>query len=123
MLKRLAVSLLGLAFVAAAPPVWAQHFAQAQAVAAQSYFSYPDVSLTAGAAAVQILAANPQRVTAICQNTGAANVARIGDANVGANRGTILYANGAGLTFDVTSAVYGYSASGTTVNCAEIVRP
>jgi len=123
MLKRLAMLLLGLAVVASAAPVRAQHFAQTQGVAAQSYVSYGDVALTAGAAAVQVLAANPGRVTAICQNTGTANTARVGDANVGANQGTVLYANGAGVTFDVTGAIYAYSASGTTINCAEIVRP
>lgn len=123
MLKRLAIPLLGLAIIAAAAPVWAQHFAQDQTVAAQVYLSYPDASIAAGAAAVQVLAANPSRVTAICQNTGTANTARIGDANIGSNRGTMLYANGAGLTLDVTSAIYAYSQAGTTVNCAEVVRP
>jgi hypothetical protein len=123
MLKRPAILLLGLAIIAAAAPAEAQHFAQAQGVAAQNYLSYADVSLAAGAAAVQVLAANPNRVTAICQNTGANNTARIGDANVGANQGTLLYANGAGLTFDATGAIYAYSQGGTTINCAEIVRP
>lgn len=123
MLKRLAMLFSAAAAVAAASPAFAQHFAQAQGVAAQSYMSYADVSLTAAAAAVQVLAANPGRVTAVCQNTGTANAARIGDASVGANRGTVLYANGAGVTFDVTGALYAYSASGTTINCAEVVRP
>ena len=123
MLKRLTIPLVGFAIIAAAAPVWAQHFAQSQTVAAQDYLSYPDVSLTAGGAPVRVLAANPNRVTAICQNTGATNTARIGDANVSANQGTMLYADGAGLTFDVTGAIYAYSQGGTTVNCAEIVRP
>ncbi len=106
-----------------AAPAHAQHFAQAQGVAAQNYLSYADVALAAAAPPLQVLAGNPNRVTAICQNTGATNTARIGDANVGANQGTMLYANGAGVTFDITGAIYAYSQSGTTINCAEIVRP
>jgi hypothetical protein len=123
MFKWLAIPLLALAIMASAVPVRAQHFAQGQTVAAQGYLSYPDVSLSAGAAAVQVLAANPDRVTAICQNTGTSNTARIGDAAVGNSRGTMLYANGAGLTLDVSGAIYAYSQGGTTINCGEIVRP
>jgi hypothetical protein len=123
MLKRLATLFSTALLVAFAAPAFAQHLAQTQGLAAQSYVSYPDVSLAAAAAAVQILAANPTRVTAICQNTGATNTARVGDASVGANRGAVLYANGAGVTFDVTGAIYAYSAAGTTINCAEVVRP
>ena len=122
MLKRLAILLLGLATLAAAAPARAQHFSQTQAVAGQSYVSYPDVPLAAGAPAVQVLAANPNRVTAICQNLGTSNTARVGDAGIGAVQGAVLYGNGAGITIDVTGAVYAYSASGTTINCAEIVR-
>ncbi|HVB82186.1 MAG TPA: hypothetical protein VNE82_19820 [Candidatus Binataceae bacterium] len=122
MLKRLAMLFSAAALAAAPIPAFAQHLAQAQGLAAQSYVSYLDVSLTAAGPAVQILAANPARVTAICQNTGPTNTARVGDAGVGASRGAVLYANGAGVTFDVTSAIYAYSAAGTTINCAEVVR-
>lgn len=124
MRKRSAIALTGLAIIiVAAATARAQHFAQAQGVAAQNYLSYADVSLAAGAPAVQVLAANPNRVTVICQNTGGTNTARVGDTNIGASQGTMLYANGAGLTFDVTAAIYAYSQGGTTINCAEIVRP
>jgi hypothetical protein len=123
MLKWLSIPLVAFVVIAGAVPVRAQHFAQGQTAAAQAYLSYPDVSLSAGAAAVQVLGANPNRVTAICQNTGTSNAARIGDAAVGVSRGTMLYANGAGLTLDVTDAIYAYSQDGTTINCAEIVRP
>lgn len=123
MSRSFAIVILGLAILITAVPVRAQHFSQTQAVATQTYLSYPDVALTAGAPPVQVLAANPKRVTAICQNTGTANTARLGDTNTGANQGTMIYANGAGLTLDITGAVYAYSQDGTTVNCAEIVRP
>jgi hypothetical protein len=123
MLKRFAIVILGLVAIVAAAPARAQHLSQTQAVAGQNYVSYADVSLAAGAAAIQMLAANPNRVTAICQNLGASNTARVGDANIGAAQGTVLYGNGAGVTLDVTGPVYAYSASGTTINCAEIVRP
>jgi hypothetical protein len=123
MLKRLATLFSIALLVAFAAPAFAQHFAQTQGLAAQSYVSYSDVSLTAAAAAVQVLAANSARVTAICQNTGATNTARVGDVSVGVNRGAVLYANGAGVTFDVNSAIYAYSAAGTSINCAEVVRP
>jgi hypothetical protein len=123
MIRRLAMLCFAGAAIAVAVPALAQHLAQTQGLAAQSYVSYTDVTLTAAAAAVQVLAANPGRVTAVCQNTGATNTTRVGDASVGANRGTVLYPNGAGVTFDVTGAIYAYSANGTTINCAEVVRP
>jgi hypothetical protein len=123
MIRRLAMLCFAAAAIAVAVPALAQHLAQTQGLAAQSYVSYTDVTLTAAAAAVQVLAANPGRVTAVCQNTGATNTTRVGDASVGANRGAVLYPNGAGVTFDVTGAIYAYSASGTTINCAEVVRP
>ena len=123
MIRRLAMLCFAAAAIAVAVPALAQHLAQTQGLAAQTYVSYTDVTLMAAAAAVQVLAANPGRVTAVCQNTGATNTTRVGDASVGANRGTVLYPNGAGVTFDVTGAIYAYSASGTTINCAEVVRP
>ena len=123
MIRRLAMLCFAAAAIAVAVPALAQHLAQTQGLAAQTYVSYTDVTLTAAAAAVQVLAANPGRVTAVCQNTGATNTTRVGDASVGANRGTVLYPNGAGVTFDVTGAIYAYSANGTTINCAGVVRP
>ena len=123
MIRRLAMLCFAAAAIAVAVPALAQHLAQTQGLAAQTYVSYTDVTLMAAAAAVQVLAANPGRVTAVCQNTGATNTTRVGDASVGANRGTVLYPNGAGVTFDVTGAIYAYSANGTTINCAEVVRP
>jgi hypothetical protein len=121
--KRLTFVLAALAVIAGAAPARAQHFAETQGVAAQTYLSYADVPLAAAAPPVQVLPVNPNRVTAVCQNTGTTNTARVGDVDVGANQGTMLYADGAGVTFDVTSAIYAYSQGGTTINCAEIVRP
>ena len=89
---------------------------------AQNYISHADVPLTGAAAAVQVLPANPARVTAICVNVGASNAARIGDSSIGAAQGTVLAASG-GVTLDTTSALYAYSFSGTTINCGETIRP
>ncbi len=116
------LSLLAAIHLAARGVARAQHEPGGFSNAAQNYVSYPDTTLTGAASAVQVLAVNTSRVTAICQNTGATNSARVGDANTGAAQGTLLAA-GAGVTLDATSAIYAYSAVGTTVNCAEIVRP
>jgi hypothetical protein len=53
MIRRLAMPFFAAAAIAGAVPAFAQHLAQTQGLAAQSYFSYTDVSLTAAAAAVQ----------------------------------------------------------------------
>lgn len=91
----------------------------------QTYVSHPDASVSG--TPVQILAANPKRVSAICQNVGPTNSARVGDASVGASQGTMLAAAGnagpSSVVLDTTGAVYGYSAGGTTLNCGEVVRP
>lgn len=119
----LAIALLALFSPAAQS--WAQHQAQAQANASQAAVSHPDVALTSGTAAVQLLPANSSRVTAICQMIGTigTNTARIGDASIGTSQGTQLSATTPAATFDVSGALYGFSSTGATLNCAEVVRP
>lgn len=119
----LAIALLAL--FGGAAESWAQHQAQEQANAAQAAVSHPDVVLTSGAAAVQLLPVNSSRVTAICQMIGTigTNTARIGDASIGASQGTQLSATSPGATIDVTGPLYGYSSTGATLDCTEVVRP
>lgn len=93
----------------------------ARAVASQQLKSHPDVAVAAAAAAAEIVAANPARVTLWLSNVGA-NPARIGDASAGAAQGFQLAA-GATLPLDSTDAVYAYSASGTTLALVETYRP
>jgi hypothetical protein len=93
--------------------------------APQNLVAHADVALTASAAAVQILASNLKRVTAVCRIVGApgTNTARVGDSTTDATHGTPLDATVAGASFDVTGALYGYSATGITLSCSEVVRP
>ena len=71
-----------------------------------------------------VLAANPERVTAICQNHDASGSdVVVGDATTDAEHGshvpTTLTAK-----LDVTSAIYAYSEPGSSAfGCQEIVRP
>lgn len=125
MRRGFAVAIAMLALCGAAAESWAQHQAQAQANASQVAVSHPDVVLTYGAAAVQLLPVNSSRVTAICQMVGTigTNTARIGDTSIGASQGTQLSAATPGATIDVTGALYGFSSTGATVNCAEVERP
>jgi len=88
---------------------------------AQNLVSYPDLVIVAAASAVQILAANPNQITAFVYNNGS-NPARIGDANVGATQGIPLIVGG-GLTFEATGPLYAYSVSGTTISILATVRP
>ena len=84
--------------------------------------SHADVTLTAAASAVQVLAANANRIAAHCENTGGTNSARIGDATTDATHGLSL-ASGAEIPLGVTTAIYAFSTSGTTINCSEVVSP
>ena len=115
--------ILGLILFFVSVPAHAQHEVQGAGNAAQNYVSHADTTLTGAASAAQVLAANLGRVTAICQNTGATNSARVGDSATAAAQGTLLAVAGAPVPLSATNAIYAYSASGTTVNCAEIVRP
>ena len=108
-------------FVSSGSPAFA-HEANLGNNLAQNYISHPDASISAAAAPALLLAANPARVTAVCQNLGTTNPARLGDASIGASQRTTLSPGGA-ATFDVTGALYGFSAAGTSINCGEIVRP
>ncbi len=118
----LAIALLTL--FGAAVESRAQHQAQSQANASQAGASHPDVALVSSASPVQLLPANTNRVTAICQMIGTigTSTARIGDSSIGASRGTQLSSTIPAATFDVTGALYGFSSTGATVNCAEVVR-
>jgi hypothetical protein len=87
----------------------------------QNFVSHADVTLGAGGSPTLLLSANVNRIDAPCFNKGA-NDAVIGDSTIGASAGTPLKA-GTGATPEATSALYGYSASGTTINCGEEVRP
>ena len=125
MKRGFAVAIATLALLGAAAESWAQHQARAQGNASQVVVSHPDMVLTSDAAAVQLLPINSSRVTAICQLIGTigTNLARIGDASIGASQGTELSAITPGATIDETGALYGFSSTGATVNCAEVVRP
>jgi hypothetical protein len=89
---------------------------------AQNYVSHPDVAIVGAAAPAVLLAGNSARVSAVCQNLGTTNVARVGDSSTGAAQGTAISPGGA-ATFDITGALYGFSQGGTSLNCAEIIRP
>lgn len=85
----------------------------------QAYVSYPDIALGAAAAAVQVLLANPNRISAMIQNNGS-NPLRVGDASISNTQSTLLAA-GAITNLDVTSAIFAFSELGSTINAAEIV--
>jgi hypothetical protein len=61
-----------------------------------------------------IIAGDPARQCIIVTNSGS-NPMRVGDFNTGASQGGYVAAGGA-LTLCTTSAIYGYSALGTTAN-------
>ncbi len=91
--------------------------------------SHADSTISASAAATPYLLADSWRVAAYCQNTGTTNTVRVGDSKTDATHGTVLYPAGAttptspnAIWIDDTDTVYAYSASGTTLNCQEIVR-
>jgi len=105
------------------------HMAAKDMVASQNYVTHPDATIAATASPTPALQANANRVTARCQNTGATNTLRVGDANIGASQGTVLYPAAASspifpntIDIDTTAAVYFYSQSGTTAHCDEITR-
>ena len=126
-LKRITISLSAAfaatlcLFACSAPPALA-HEANLGNNLAQNYVSHPDLSIAAAAAPALLLAANPARVTAVCQNLGTTNPVPLGDASIGATQGTAL-SPGAAATLDITGALYGFSAGGTSINCGEIIRP
>jgi hypothetical protein len=93
----------------------------ARLLGAQTLVSYADVTITGGAAAVQLLAANSNRITAFIFNSGS-NAARVGDTNIGASQGAPVQA-GVGITIETTDAIYAYSASGTMLSILTSVRP
>ena len=96
------------------------HLAEDEGPAPQSIASSPDQTLSPGAQA-QILPANPRRVSALLQNTGA-NPARVGDTTTGAGTGLLLGVNGPPVEIATNDPIFGYSVAGTTVNCTEIFR-
>lgn len=98
--------------------------------APQTIVTHPDATISAAASPTPALAANPNRVTARCQNTGAANTLRVGDSSISNTQGTVLYPAAAStpifpntVDIDTTAAVYLFSQSGTVGHCDEIVRP
>lgn len=71
-----------------------------------------DVTVTAGAAAAAILAANADRRTAVIQSDPAnSQDIRIGDSNTGAARGIVLEPGDA-LEIESTDVIYAYTAAG-----------
>jgi hypothetical protein len=122
--NRSPLSIVLLFAILIARPVYAQHEAQGQANSSQNYISHADVALTANALPVAVLGLNSNRVTAICQMVGTigTNTARVGDSSIGASQGTQLSSAIPAVTLDITGSLYVYSATGATVNCAEIVR-
>jgi hypothetical protein len=125
MRSNLAAIMALLSIIGVAAAALAQHQAQGQSNASQNYISHPDVALTANAAPVGLLGANPARITAVCQMVGTigSNTARLGDASIGPSQGTQLSAAIPAAAFDVTGGLYGFSATGATVNCSEVARP
>ena len=85
--------------------------------------TYNDVTLSN--AVKLILPANLGRRTACCQNTGGTNAARIGDVNISGTQGWNLVGTGgtSAICFDTSDPIYGYSTSGTTVGCNEVLNP
>ncbi len=97
-----------------------------QGITQQTYVSHPDATLSAAAApaALPTSAAPNKIVYWLCQNTGTANTARVGDASVGANQGIVLPTSGGPIPIPANNAIlYGYSASGTTAHCDEVDLP
>jgi hypothetical protein len=88
---------------------------------AQELVTHADATITAGAAAANLLNQNLSRATVYLYNVGS-NSARIGDANTGALQGLPLAAN-QGIAIETTDPIYCYSASGTTIAMVETVRP
>jgi hypothetical protein len=106
-------------------PAHADHFATNQITAPQTLVPHADVTLIANAAAVAILAKNPNRVSALCRlNPGqtGTNTARVGDATTAAAIGSPL-TPGDTITVASTNTMYAFSATGATVNCLEVIRP
>ena len=94
-------------------------------IAPQTIVSHADVALIANAAAVQILPANLDRVAAVCavpNGQTSTDTVRIGDATTAAAVGFPM-AVGETVTLYVTAPVFGFSATGATINCSETVRP
>jgi hypothetical protein len=105
-------------------PAHADHFATNQITAPQTLVPHADVTLISNAAAVVILANNSNRVSALCRlNPGqtGTNTARVGDATISATIGSLMVV-GDTITLAVTTAFYGFSATGATINCLEVIR-
>jgi hypothetical protein len=103
------------------------HQGVGQGVTQQVYVSHADATISASAspAALATPAAATKVVYQLCQNTGATNNARVGDANVGVARGTVLppctsTSGCAPVPIPFNGGLYAYSAAGTTVHCDEI---
>jgi hypothetical protein len=96
--------------------------AQAQN-APKNFVDHADVAITAAAPALQILAANPERVSARCQNRDdAAHDVVIGDATTDNAHGMHVAAQTT-VPIKVTGAIFVYSLLGSSAfNCSEIVR-
>ena len=100
--------------------------AAASALAASGIINTTNDVTLAATVQKQIIAANPGRKTVCCQNTGATNDARIGDAKTSATQGWHLdpdLAGSSGVCLDTDAAIFGYSTSGTTVGCNEVNNP
>jgi hypothetical protein len=93
---------------------------EAEGLGAQNLTTYPDVPITGGVAAPQLLPVNNSRVTAYLYKSGS-NSARVGDTHIGASQSLRLAAN-ARVTIETTTRIYAYSASGTTLSYKEAVR-
>ena len=118
-------AILGALLLLAPSAAFATQMAIGTGIAPQNVVSHADATLIANAAAAVVLPANLDRVEALCRavpGQTSTNTARVGDASTGAAGGYPL-AVGDVVSVYTTAAVYGYSATGATINCSETVRP
>jgi hypothetical protein len=103
------------------------HMDRSQAPLAQTLVSHPDSTVTASPTAMPTPANASKIVYYLCQNTGATNPARVGDANVSATQGILLPVCTTNqclpIPIPVNGTLYSYSTSGTTVGCQEVTVP
>jgi len=118
-------AILGALLLLAPSAAFATQMAIGTGIAPQNVVSHADATLIANAAAAVVLPANLDRVEAICRaNPGqtSTNTARIGDSSTAAAIGYPL-AVGDSVTLYTTAPVFGFSATGASLNCTESTRP
>lgn len=81
--------------------------------------SAPDVVLVAAAAAVQVLAVNVGRRTAIIGNNSNVNSIRVGDSSISNTQGSLVGPGGS-IALDTQAAIFAFSQVGATINIQEV---